>query len=194
METLIQLDHQVFSWINHGLSSEFLDTILVPLRHKLFWIPVYIFLLVFIYRNFEKSRWLIFLSIIVCISVSDISSSRLIKKSVERVRPCNQEQLDVMSKVPCSYGYSFTSSHATNHFAISVLLFLLFGFWKYRFLFIVWAATIAFAQVYVGLHFPLDVIAGALVGSFIGWASFYFYDTVFNRFLKHNNSNGIQIT
>jgi len=194
METLIQLDHQVFLWINHGLSSEFLDMVLIPLRHKMFWIPLYIFLIVFIYQNFEKSKWFLFLSIIVCITISDITSSRLIKKNVERLRPCNQEQLDVRSKVPCSYGYSFTSSHATNHFAISVLLFLVFGFWKYRILFVLWAALIAFAQVYVGLHFPLDVIAGAIVGTVLGWTSFYFYDILYKHFLKHTNTNGIQIT
>jgi len=72
----------------------------------------------------------------------------------------------------CGSGYSFTSSHATNHFAFGVFVFLtmgkVLGKWKWAFIF--WAGSVAYAQVYVGVHYPLDVLSGAMMGSLIGWA------------------------
>ena len=73
----------------------------------------------------------------------------------------------------CSGGYSFTSSHATNHFGFSVYVFVtlrsIFHKWSYLFLF--WAASVSYAQVYVGVHYPLDILCGALIGATIGYAT-----------------------
>ena len=167
------------------MSSGILDFILIPIRNRLFWIPVYLFLLSYIFLNFSQKRWFIFLAIAACIFCSDTTSSKLIKKSVKRARPCNTEQIDVIPRIHCSQGFSFTSSHATNHFAISIFLFLLFASFKYRFIFLIWAGMISLAQVYVGVHFPLDVMAGAVLGSLIGWAVYKLFDKIFNfKFIK----------
>ena len=168
--------------INQGLSSDILDLILIPVRHKLFWIPVYVFILSFVIMNYADRRWMILAGILLCIIISDQTSSNLIKNSVKRQRPCHVEHLNSLEKVPCSHGYSFTSSHATNHFAISAFLFLLFGAWKFRMIFFLWAALIAFAQVYVGVHYPLDVLAGSVLGILIGVLSFKFYEFITKKY------------
>jgi undecaprenyl-diphosphatase len=100
--------------------------------------------------------------------VTDIVSSSVIKPLVERPRPCHGEtmNLDVRLLVDCGSGFSFTSSHATNHFGLAFfLIFTLGKRWKYIIApLIVWAVIVAYAQVYVGVHYPLDVLSGALLG------------------------------
>ncbi len=157
------------------MSNGFFDTILVPLRHKLFWIPLYLYLLSFIIINYKKTAILVLVGIVLTILISDGMSSQLIKKSIKRTRPCHQAELKPISRVPCSSGYSFTSSHATNHFALGTYFFLLFSFFKHRWLFFLWAAIIGFAQIYVGVHYPGDVIAGSLLGLLIGGLTFFIY-------------------
>jgi undecaprenyl-diphosphatase len=173
----------IFGIINSDLSSPILNAVLIPLRHKFFWIPLYLFLISFITFNFKREKWLIFLFIGITIGFSDFSSSKLIKNNVQRIRPCNTEKLHSINRIPCSNGYSFTSSHATNHFALSIFLFLLFPFWKHRWLFVFWASLIGYAQIYVGAHYPLDIIAGSILGATIGYLTFLLFNKTRQRFL-----------
>lgn len=187
MEALLNIDNNLFTLINNHMGNGFFDLILVPLRHKLFWIPLYLFLVTFIMVNFRKQAWVVFVGIAMTIILSDTMSSKVIKKNVQRIRPCHVEKLDPIQRVPCSHGYSFTSSHATNHFAIGTFLFFLFSFTKYRILLMLWAGVISFAQVYVGVHYPIDVICGSLLGMMIGWISFKTYQIIKNAFYKPEN-------
>ncbi len=181
IESLIYIDESIFKFINSSLSSGVLDFILVPLRHKLFWVPLYLFLIGFIVLNFKGSKWYIFAMLGLTILISDTSSSRLIKENVQRLRPCHITELNPIARVACSPGYSFTSSHATNHFAIGTFFFFLFSFTKWRWTFIAWASIIAFAQVYVGVHYPSDVLVGAFVGTIIGIITFRLYKLLINK-------------
>ena len=171
---IINWDIQGFEAINTGLSSDFLDAFLPWMREPLFWIPLYVFIVAFIFFNFGKRGIWFVLFITLTVSNSDVVSSRLIKKQVERLRPCNDENVAVIKRVRCGSGYSFTSSHATNHFAIASFMASTLGlyFKRYRGGLWVWAAIISLAQVYVGVHYPLDILGGALLGTLIGqfWA------------------------
>ncbi|NNE26094.1 MAG: phosphatase PAP2 family protein [Saprospiraceae bacterium] len=189
IDTLLEFDQQLYILINQGLGSSVLDAILIPFRHKLFWIPLYLFILIFISVNFGKKRWLTYLFIALTITCSDTVSSKIIKPSVERIRPCHCPDLNPEIRIPCSQGYSFTSSHATNHFAIGTFLFFLFSFTKWRILFLFWAGLIGIAQIYVGVHYPGDILAGSLIGFLIGSSLFYFYTRGLNRFIKHDTDN-----
>lgn len=184
METLLSIDDSLYVFINSQLSNGFLDLILVPLRHKLFWIPLYLLLITYVCVNYKKQAGVVFIGILLTILLSDTLSSKLIKKNVKRIRPCHVEQLDPIKRVPCSNGYSFTSSHATNHFAIGTFFFLLLSFTGYKWLFIFWAGIISFAQVYVGVHYPFDVAFGSLLGILIGHFSFWLYNQLNDRIYK----------
>lgn len=188
IDTLVDIDHQLFVLINSGLSSTILDYILVPLRHKLFWIPMYLFILSFILINHKKTRWIALVGLLMTIAFSDIVSSRIIKKNVQRTRPCHIEELNPISRIPCSHGYSFTSSHATNHFAIGTFLFFFFSSFKWRGLFFGWAAIIGFAQIYSGVHFPLDVFTGSCIGLLIGFFTYRIYYTLVNKYYLTESS------
>jgi membrane-associated phospholipid phosphatase len=182
MDTILQLDFELFHWINHDLQNNIMDAIMPWWRSKLTWIPLYIFLIVFSIIKYKINGLYLILALALTVGVADTMSSRVIKKSVQRLRPCNNPELKETTHllVHCGSGYSFTSSHATNHFAIA--FFLLFTFCRrFRFLrlpLIFWAASIAFGQVYVGVHFPLDVMGGTVLGIFIGYLGARIYNTV----------------
>lgn len=174
METILSLDQILFSFINQDLANPLLDTIMPYWREKTTWIPLYAAILIISFFRLSWKKALLFIILLAgTVGVADQISSQWIKKSVKRVRPCNDQlvQEEVHLLVDCGSGYSFTSSHATNHFAIAFFIaFILFSNKKmWRILLLFWAATIAFGQVYVGVHYPLDVTVGALLGIIIGW-------------------------
>lgn len=179
MLELLQLDEQLFQVINSGWQNAFFDWLMPLLRNKFVWFPAYLFLLSFLLVNFRKKGLLLALAFFAAVSVSDFTSSQLLKKNAGRLRPCKvfERPAEIRLLVPCGSGYSFPSSHASNHFAMAVFLCLTLGkiYRRIRLPLLVWAAAVAFAQVYVGVHFPLDVVAGGVWGAGIGIVSFYFF-------------------
>lgn len=171
-DALIHIDHQLFFYINNTLHTELGDTIMPLMRNKLFWTPLYVALAgLLLYRYKMQGLWIILLTVLVVILCDQVSSS-VIKPLVGRLRPCNDPSLAQQVKllVHCGAGKSFTSSHATNHFGVAVFLgTMLWKPFKWMLpLLLLWAATVSIAQVYVGVHFPLDVTGGALLGTTIG--------------------------
>ena len=184
---LEKLDISLFNYINQSLSSDVLDFILVPIRYEKFWIPFYVFVLAYLIFNVKKFHWVTIILILATIGMSDVVSSHIIKPLIERPRPCHDNSgLDnVILRVRCGAGYSFTSSHATNHFTTATILFLVLGGRRKRWmgLLFVWAAAISFAQVYVGVHYPIDIFCGSILGLTIGTIGYYFYKQWRNKFL-----------
>ncbi|MBC7885985.1 MAG: phosphatase PAP2 family protein [Saprospiraceae bacterium] len=184
---IFEWDIAVFEFINTDLSNAFFDWLLPMWRQPFFWVPLYIFLIAFVIINYStKSYWFV-LFVILTVSSSDLLSSRAIKKTIRRIRPCHTEYVQTIERVPCGSGYSFTSTHAANHFAISTFLILTLGQHLRRIIpwLWAWAASVAFAQVYVGVHFPLDVIGGAILGVILGkcWFLLFqrYYGDVFDQ-------------
>jgi membrane-associated phospholipid phosphatase len=179
MNFIENLDQNLFFFINNRLHIGFLDHYMPYWRSMYFWLPLYVFFISYLAINVGKKGWILLLALVLTVGVADIASSRIVKKTVARLRPCNDEKTKHKVKllVSCGGGYSFTSSHATNHFAVAVFLF--FSFFKnnrkLKWVLVAWATSIAFGQVYVGVHYPLDVICGALLGSFIGFLGAFYY-------------------
>jgi membrane-associated phospholipid phosphatase len=185
------MDVELFHLINHTIANDFLDWLAPILRDKHTWIPVYVLLLIYIVLKFKKQSFVIILCGILAGGLADSISSKVIKPMVQRIRPCNESimQPEVKNIVGCGSGYSFPSSHASNHFALSV--FLALAVWPtnriMRTLLLFWAVSIAFSQVYVGVHYPLDVTCGAILGTVIGGISFW----LSMRFLVILNRNKV---
>lgn len=173
IDQLIAFDQEAFLSINEGLSNAFFDWLMPILRNPYTWAPLYLFIIIFCIKNYGKRGVLIILFTVITFGISDFTSSSLVKKSVQRIRPCNDIEFkeNVNIRVRCGSGYSFTSSHATNHFAMaSFLIMVFYRRWKHiLWIGLLWAAMISFAQVYVGVHYPLDVLAGAVLGCSIGY-------------------------
>ena len=171
MEWLLDLDISLFYVINHGWSSDILDFILIPVRNPFVWAPLYIFIIGFVIFNFKSKTYWFLLLILLNMGTSDLVSSRIIKPTIERLRPCHPASgVDAIVRVRCGSGFSFTSSHATNHFALSTFLSLSLGFilGRLKVLLFIWALIISIAQVYVGVHYPVDILVGSLIGISVG--------------------------
>ncbi len=182
LQQIIHIDHLLFKFINNNLSNEFFDWMMPTMRNSITWVPLYLFLILVITINYKKNCWW-WIAFAACTAiVANYISSDLIKHNIIRLRPCNNPDFSSWIQVLVAYkpqSSSFTSSHATNHFAIGLFLHLTlkkrWGKWTY--LFIVWAALIGFAQIYVGVHYPIDIAAGAVIGILIGYLS----GKIFNR-------------
>ncbi len=191
MIDLLQWDEQVFYWINKENSNPILDGIMPYWRSKYFWLPLYVFIITFVLINFEKNKYFFFVALILTVATADTVSSKIIKPAVNRIRPCNdlEVQEKMTLRVHCGGGKSFPSSHATNHFAVAFFLSLTLGkFFKWiRLPLILWAGSIAYGQVYVGVHYPIDVLAGTLLGILLGTliAVLYF---LFPPLIKYDKS------
>ncbi len=173
-DSLNQIDHFVFSWIQRNCRSELWDPILVAFRDKHSWLPLYIFLLSFLFFSFGKKAWIVLAFSLLLISLTDQINSSVVKSIFKRDRPCKEASFQDTFKpaIPCSGGFSFPSSHATNHMGLAVFLILVFGRGYFRFALLLWAFLVGFSQVYVGVHFPFDVIMGFLEGATLAFLCF----------------------
>jgi len=169
-------DTWLITHINQDWGSSTLDTILPFMRETLFWIPLYLFLVLFTTINFKiKGLWWV-LGVVLTAALADIVSSQFIKQTIMRVRPCQDPSVASQLRFFINYcprSSSFTSSHACSHFAQAMFFFLtLRNIWgKWTGLFFAWAFIIAYTQVYVGVHYPFDVFCGAILGCGIGFAT-----------------------
>ena len=173
LENIKHFDAELFLSVHRGMSNQFFDWLMPLVRNRFFWAPVYLFIIVFSIVQYKKTGYYIIAGMLFTFAMGDLISSRVIKPLAGRLRPCNEPSLanDIIHRVGCGTGQSFPSSHATNHFAIAVFLICLFyKCWKPILpMAIIWAAIICFAQVYVGVHYPLDVTVGAMLGALIGY-------------------------
>jgi undecaprenyl-diphosphatase len=187
LDALIELDQAIFHAINGAGPIPFLDALAPYWREKTTWIPLYLVGVGWLGYRYRWRAVPYLLGIGLAVLIADQLSASVIKPAVERLRPCRDSSLLEPARVlvGCGGGYSFPSAHATNHFAVAVFIFLTWarqwGAWRY--LLLVWAASIALGQVYVGVHYPLDITAGALLGAGIGWGVSKLYRLLPPRYL-----------
>jgi membrane-associated phospholipid phosphatase len=184
---LLQLDRHLFHFINHDLGNAFFDLALPLMRNRLVWIPLYVFIFIFCLWRYKKQGVIIIILLALTFGIADFGSATIIKSLYQRVRPCNDPAMaaTIVSRVDCGTGYSFPSAHASDHFAITVFLILVF-YKRYKWILpvgLLWAFTISFAQVYVGVHYPFDVTMGAIYGTLVGWL----FGWIFWRWMDKNN-------
>ena len=184
LQTLKQWDQWLFIQINNQQSNSFFDSVMPYIRNSFYWAPLYLFLLLFVTINFKGRGWWWVLFFLCTVSLTDIASSQIFKVVFERLRPCQDP--DFLQNVRllvnrCSVGYSFTSSHAANHFGMATFFFISFRkyFKNWTWLAFLWAGVISYAQVYVGVHYPFDVLGGAITGVLLGLLTGRFFNKKF---------------
>lgn len=182
LTTIKNWDRWLFTKINQHWTNSFFDALFPLWREAITWVPLYIFLLILMLINFGAKAWPWIIGLVITVALTDQVSSTLIKPFVNRARPCYDPLLADHIRLLmqyCSGSRGFPSSHATNHFGIALFIYrtmkMYFGKWTYLFFF--WAATIGYGQLYIGVHYPSDVICGALLGLVLG----YITSTIFNK-------------
>lgn len=139
---------------------------------KAIWAPFYAFLIYLFFLHYKKQAWVLVPMAILLIVFSDQTSVHFFKDVVQRLRPCHAPDLAGLVRLPdghCGGQFGFVSSHATNSFALAVFAGYFLGKKIRRFMWvmILWAAVICYSRVYMGVHYPLDVIGGAAWGSLL---------------------------
>jgi membrane-associated phospholipid phosphatase len=181
-QKLVQWDQSFFKKINSDWSNPVFDSVMPFLRSSNVWAPLYLFLLVLALLNFRvKGVWwaVFFLS---TVALTDMTGTYVFKHGFERLRPCNDpdfySQVRLLLK-QCAGGYSFISNHAANHFGMATFFFITFRHIqkKWALIALCWAASIGYAQIYVGVHYPVDIFVGALLGIAFGITT----GTIFNK-------------
>ncbi len=192
IEDIIQFDYVLFIDINQIFHCAFLDHVLPFLRIPIVWVPLYLFLILFAAKQFSGEHFLYWvLAFVVVISLCDAISSHVIKSLIYRMRPCYNPLW--WGKVRhlttyCSGTSSFTSSHACNHFGMAIFFYVSLRdyFKRYAVAFFVWAFFVSYAQVYVGVHYPLDIFCGAIIGTTLGFFVSQFYTQLTLQANKNN--------
>ena len=172
-QKIIHWDQQLFEKINTDWANPLFDAVMPFLRSPLNWAPVYLFILLLVLMNFKIKGlwWIVFF--ISTVAFIDMTGNYVFKHGFERLRPCNDPNFFEHVRLVidhCGSGFSFTSNHAANHFGMAAFFFVTLRHVLKNWVWvgIVWAALIAFSQVYVGVHYPFDILGGALLGLAFG--------------------------
>jgi undecaprenyl-diphosphatase len=174
-----QIDIQILLFLN-GQYHPVIDAVMISLTKTMTWVPLYAYFVFLIYKKYTKSTWKYLVLISLIIIASDQISSSLLKPIVKRLRPCHQSEIAPKLHVPngCGGQYGFVSSHAANTFAAATFLTLVlnpvFGLVVLIFL---WATIVSYTRIYLGVHFPFDILGGAVIGIF----SAYLITNIFNK-------------
>ena len=166
MEFLYSIDLTVFYFFNHTISTGFLDKFFSIITDVNKWYIAYIILIGIAFFKGGRRGKIAVLGLILLIIVTDQTGYRILKEFFERVRPCNA-LTDANTPVGCAGGFSFPSNHALNNFAAAVFLLRLFP--AYKWIFLIVATLISISRIYLGVHYPSDVIGGALIGVAFGY-------------------------
>ncbi|MEJ5351799.1 MAG: phosphatase PAP2 family protein [Melioribacteraceae bacterium] len=184
-----QIDLSIFYFINHSLSNPLFDKFFVFITDVKNWFITYLVLyLILIIKGGRRGR-ISALILIFLIVASDQLSSVVLKNLIGRIRPCNVLN-DVNLLVGCTNSFSFPSSHAVNNFAAAVFFSKLFP--KYKWILLIVAFLVALSRPYVGVHYPSDILGGAIIGSLLGILFSYlviFIEKFFNEKIKKGKSS-----
>ncbi len=188
-ELFLNIDLQIFYFFNQTLANPVFDIIMPFITNFKHWVPVYIiFIILGLWKGGAKGRIAV-LAVIVAVGLNDYLSSSVLKEIFERLRPC-RELADVRLLISCGPGFSFPSSHSSNSFTMAALL--AFFYPKRQWIFWILAAMIAFSRTYCGVHYPGDILAGAIFGLLVAFVfQIIIKYTVPKRFLPESKLNQI---
>ena len=171
--SLKNIDRQLLLAINHAHST-LLDTVMIFASNRLVWFPVYTILIGWLIYHFRWRAALLLPLVIAAVGLADSITSRLFKPFFERPRPCHDATLEHLLRLPdgCGGQFGFLSSHAANSMALAIFLALVLPAGRFRGLKIgvfAWFVLLSYSRVYLGAHYPTDVLGGAAVGGLMGW-------------------------
>jgi len=183
---LERLDQQLFLFLN-SINSPFWDQVMHAISGKIIWVPLYLTILIVLGVKYKRKFLIILLFIILAATLSD-QASVLIKNLVQRFRPCHEPSLEGLVHIvkgECGGIYSFVSSHATNSFDVAMLSLMFIKKRWFSISIVLWAAIVGYSRIYLGVHYPGDVLCGSILGALIGWSVYKLYEITDFKILQH---------
>lgn len=186
IETLKKWDEDLFLWIN-SFHADWLDPVILQMTETITWIPLYAYLIFRIFKQDRANFWWVLGGVALTILIADQFTSGFLKPLMERLRPCHDPRWEGMihNYGRCGGLYGFVSSHAANTFGMAVFLNLKLNRkiknlgWLY-----LYAAIVSYTRIYLGVHYPFDILLGALIGATIGWFAWFFIVFVKRELVK----------
>lgn len=169
-ELLLDTDQKIFLFLN-GLHTPWLDGIMYWITYKFTWIPMYLFLIVLIFRKYQRKALFVILSLVVAVALADQITSGLMKPFFARLRPCHDPVIGSLVHLVsgCGGQFGFASSHASTSFALATSCFIVTKTTiPQTWLLFVWALIYSYSRIYVGVHYPGDIVVGAFMGILAG--------------------------
>lgn len=167
LDRLIQWDKELLVVLN-GFHTPWLDPVMLLMTRTLFWFPLYVFLIFLLFRNFRNRAWLLLIGVAFTLLLSDQLTSELIKPFFARLRPSHDPSLAGVLHLVNGYRadeYGFSSGHAANTFGLAVFIWFTFrSIYKWMALIFIWAGFMTYTRIYLGVHFPGDILAGIVLG------------------------------
>lgn len=178
----MQLDRYFFLFLN-SLHTSWLDPFFYLFTQTWFWIPLFLLVFFLIIKKWKKRSLIIILSIILAVLITD-QSCNLIKNSVQRIRPSYEvsmaDQIHLYQKSNGSFykggAYSFPSGHAANSMAFAMFIIFFIAERKRWIIFIalIWSFLMGYSRIYLGVHYPFDLLCGFTLGAIITYPLFYY--------------------
>lgn len=168
---MVELDRTLFLFLN-SLHTPFLDRVMWVLSTRTVWIPFYVLIIWLLAAKYGKRVWIPLVLVPVLVVLTD-QGSNLIKNLVERPRPCHEPALEGMVHIVrgrCGGMYGFVSAHASNTFGIAAFTIPLLRKRWFTWTVIIWALAVSYSRIYMGVHYPGDVLGGAILGLAAGAA------------------------
>jgi undecaprenyl-diphosphatase len=183
MQQLLNLDTQLFLYFN-SIHFDWLDPIMALITRRDTWFPAYLVFIFWVILRQKKEASFTVISILLGVLLADQICSGILKPLIARLRPCHEPSLQGLIHLvtDCGGQYGFCSSHAANSFALATSLYLFFGKNKYTIIVFIWAIIISYSRIYVGVHYPIDIVAGGLIGGMVAYLSFILISFVKKRY------------
>ncbi len=186
IEQLKEWDVRLFLYLNDQHIG-WMDTVMYWVTDRYFWIPMYAFLILWTYRHFGLPGFWMILAACLAVALADQVTSGWMKPYFGRLRPCYDLAIKTQVHVVrgCGGQYSFASSHASTTFALAASLWIFLRqvhVFRYIWILFPWAALVSYSRIYVGVHYPLDILVGAIIGCLCALLLFLLYTFLMARF------------